>query len=215
MNSYSIYRVTETIRIMLFIVASILIFNFYPVTAIMIILLALLNDIPILAIAYDRTIPESKPVRWEMKKVLILSTILGCVGIISSFFLLFIAKEVLLLDLAQLQSFVFLKLSIAGHQILFVTRTPYALYSKPYPAPILLTAILFTQLIAVILVGFGIIITPLPWSYIGLIWGYTLVWMFLADQIKLLFYRHMHFAGTHHQKFLKRMKEPFHSHAKK
>ncbi len=78
MNSYSIYRIAETIRIMLFMVASILVFNFYPVTAVMIILLALLNDVPILAIAYDHTLLETKPVQWQMKRVLTIATALGC-----------------------------------------------------------------------------------------------------------------------------------------
>ena len=53
MTAYAIYRIAETIRVLLFMTASILIFNFYPVTAIMIVLLALLNDIPIMMIADD------------------------------------------------------------------------------------------------------------------------------------------------------------------
>ena len=55
MNAYAIYRITETIRIMLFMVTAILVYNFYPITAVMIILLALLNDLPILTIAKDNT----------------------------------------------------------------------------------------------------------------------------------------------------------------
>ena len=34
MNSYAIYRIAETIRVLFFITLSIIIFNFYPVTAI-------------------------------------------------------------------------------------------------------------------------------------------------------------------------------------
>ena len=53
MNSYAIYRIAETLRVLLFMVLSILVFNFYPVTAVMIVMLALLNDGAILSIAYD------------------------------------------------------------------------------------------------------------------------------------------------------------------
>ncbi len=190
MNSYSIYRITETIRIMLFMVTSILVFNFYPVTAVMIILLALLNDIPILAIAYDHTVLEKKPVEWQMRKVLTIATVLGCVGILSTFILLVIAKDFLHLTLPEIQSFIFLKLSVAGHQTLFITRTKGAFFSKPYPAPILLAAILSTQVVAALFVGFGVFVAPLSWSYIALIWGYALAWMCLADRIKILLYRH-------------------------
>ena len=44
MQSYAIYCIAETIRVLLFMTLSILVFNFYPVTAVMIVLLALLND---------------------------------------------------------------------------------------------------------------------------------------------------------------------------
>lgn len=211
MNSYSIYRITETIRIMLFMVTSILAFNFYPVTAVMIILLALMNDLPILAIAYDNTSISSQPVRWQMKKVLTISTVLGCVGIIETFILLLIAKDYLCLSIPEIQSFVFLKLSVAGHQTLFVTRAKGAFYSKPYPAPILLIAILSTQLVTALLVGFGIFVAAISWTYILLIWCYTLFWMFIEDRVKLLLYRHLDFISKHHQKFLKRIRESLHS----
>ncbi len=66
MTGYAIYRIAETMRLLLFMTASILIFNFYPVTAIMIVLLALLNDIPIMMIAYDNAPVARRPVRWDM-----------------------------------------------------------------------------------------------------------------------------------------------------
>lgn len=191
MNSYAIYRITETIRIMLFMVLCILIYNFYPVTALMIILLALLNDLPIMTIVYDHTLLESHPVKWKMKRVLTLATILGCVGVCSTFLLIYISKEYLNLSPGELQSLIFLKLSIAGHQTLFVVRAKHAFFEKPYPSPILLTAILITQSIAALIVGFGFLVTPIPWMYIVYLWIYTLVWMFIADGIKNLLYHYM------------------------
>jgi H+-transporting ATPase len=212
MNSYCIYRITETIRIMFFITASILVFDFYPVTAIMIILLALFNDLPILSIAYDNVLVNSRPTRWEMRKVILIATVLGGIGVLGTFVLLAIANNFFYLSASEIQSLIFLKLSVAGHQTLFVTRTTGAFYSKPYPARILLFSILSTQIIAVLLVGFGIIVTSISWSYIGLVWIYTLIWMFIGDRVKILLYRHLDFKGGHHQKFLKTIKESFFSH---
>jgi len=133
MNSYAIYRIAETIRVMLFMVSCILIYNFYPVTALMIILLALLNDIPIMTIVYDHTLLEKTPQRWRMKRVLTVSTALGCVGVISTFLLIFIALNLFHLNQDELQSFIFLKLSVAGHLTLFVARTKRAFFSPPLP----------------------------------------------------------------------------------
>jgi len=46
MNSYAMYRIAETLRILLFMTLAILVFNSYPVTAVMIVMIALLNDGP-------------------------------------------------------------------------------------------------------------------------------------------------------------------------
>lgn len=70
MTGYAIYRIAETTRILLFMTASILVFNFYPVTAVMVVLLALMNDLPIMMIAYDNAPFALQPVSWDMTRVL-------------------------------------------------------------------------------------------------------------------------------------------------
>ena len=211
MNSYAIYRITETIRIMFFVVLAMLVFDFYPITSIMIILLAVLNDLPIMTIAYDNTWLDPKPVRWDMHRVLTIATILGLLGVVETFGLLAIAKLWLKLDEAQIQSFIYLKLAVAGHLTLLVARTRRPFWSKPYPAPILLGAILATQVVAVLIVGFGFLMTPLPWSYIGLIWIYCLIWVFIEDWAKINVYRHLNLSKPHHRSFLQRIKSSAHS----
>ena len=52
-QSYVYYRIAMTLDIMLLVVASIVFFEFQPLTAVMIVVLALLDDIPIMTIAYD------------------------------------------------------------------------------------------------------------------------------------------------------------------
>ena len=210
MNSYAIYRITETIRIMFFVVLAMLVFDFYPITSIMIILLAVLNDLPIMTIAYDNTWLDPKPVRWDMHRVLTIATILGLLGVVETFGLLAIAKLWLKLDEAQIQSFIYLKLAVAGHLTLLVARTRRPFWSKPYPAPILLGAILATQVVAVLIVGFGFLMTPLPWSYIGLIWIYCLIWVFIEDWAKINVYHHLNLNKPHHRSFLQRIKSSAH-----
>ncbi len=120
MNSYAIYRIVETIRIMFFVVLAILVYNFYPITAMMIILLAFFNDVPIMTIAYDNTMLDPKPVKWNMARVFTLSTVSGMIGVVETFGILIIAKAWLHLDMQQIQTFIFLKLAVAGHLTLFV-----------------------------------------------------------------------------------------------
>ena len=176
----------------------------------MIILLALLNDLPILTIAYDNARLDPRPVRWSMRRVLTVSTILGLVGVIQSFGLLLIGKSWLALDSAQLQSFIYLKLAVAGHLTLFVVRTERPFWTRPYPARLLLLAVIGTQALAALIVGFGILVAPIPWSYIGLVWAYCLAWFFVNDWVKLHVYRHLDLSGTRHRSFLERLQTTLH-----
>jgi H+-transporting ATPase len=113
MNSYAIYRITETLRVLLFMTLSILVFNFYPVTAVMIVMLALLNDGAILSIAYDNVHYKDKPEAWNMHMVLGVSTVLGVIGVVSAFVLFYLGERVFHLDRAHIQTLMYLKLSVA------------------------------------------------------------------------------------------------------
>jgi H+-transporting ATPase len=212
MNSYAIYRIIETIRIMFFVVLAMTIFDFYPITTIMIILLAVLNDLPIMTIAYDNTWLDPKPVRWDMHRVLIVSTVLGLIGVVETFGMLVIAKMVLHLDIPHIQSLVYLKLAVAGHLTLFVARTKRPFLTKPYPAPVLLGAIIATQTLAAMIVGFGLLVVRLPWIYVGYVWAYCLIWVFIEDWAKMHVYHLLGLSGSHHRSFLDRLTEPLHPH---
>jgi len=191
MKSYSTYRIAETIRLLLFITASILILGFYPITPMMIILLLIFNDLPILAIAYDNTRIEEKPVRWNLKDVLTIATGIGIFGVMASFGALYFSREVFGLSLAVVQTIIFLKLAVAGHSTIYVTRTNKRFWQKPYPAPILLIAGLGTELVATLISVYGIFVTPIGWTYAGIIWAYALIWFLVNDEVKILIYKHL------------------------
>jgi len=188
MNSYAIYRITETIRVLLFITLSILVFKFYPVTAIMIVLLALFNDAPIMAIAYDNVSHGAAPEKWNMRVVLGISTLLGLVGVVSSFGIFYIAEHVLALTRDQVQSFVFLKLAVAGHLTIFLTRTRGPFWSSR-PSGVLFLSAVFTKILATLLVVYGWWVTPIGWRLAGYVWGYALIAFVITDLLKVQFYR--------------------------
>jgi H+-transporting ATPase len=188
MNSYATYRIAETIRVLLFMTLSILVFNFYPVTAVMIVLLALLNDGAILSIAYDRVHYSNRPEVWNMHMVLGIATVLGIAGVIASFGLFYLGERVFHLNRETLQSLMYLKLSVAGHLTIFITRTRGPFWSFR-PAPILLEAVLGTQLVATCIATFGIFMAPIGWKWALFVWGYALFWFLINDRVKLIAYR--------------------------
>jgi H+-transporting ATPase len=188
MNSYAIYRIAETLRVLLFMTLAILIFNFYPLTAVMIVMLALLNDGAILSIAYDNVHYKDQPEAWNMRMVLGISTVLGVIGVVSAFGLFYLGERVFHLDRAHIQTLMYLKLSVAGHLTIFLTRTRGPFWSIR-PAKILWIAVLGTQIAATLIAVYGLFMTPLGWGWTGFVWGYALVWFLVNDRVKLLAYR--------------------------
>jgi H+-transporting ATPase len=188
MNSYSMYRIVETLRVLIFMTMAILIFNFYPVTAVMIVMIALLNDGAILSIAYDNVDYSNKPEGWNMRVVLGISTVLGVIGTVAIFGLFWLSLRVFHLDHAHTQTMMYLKMSVAGHLTIFLTRTRGPFWSIR-PARLLLIAVFGTQAIATLIAVYGVFMTPLGWKYAGFVWGYAVAWFFLNDRVKLLAYK--------------------------
>ncbi len=188
MNSYAIYRIAETLRVLLFMTVAILVFNFYPLTAIMIVMLALLNDGAILSIAYDNVHYKNEPEAWNMRLVLGISTVLGVIGPIAAFGLFYLGDRVFDLGHPHVQTLMYLMLSVAGHLTIFLTRTRGPFWSIR-PARILMVAVLGTQTIATLIAVYGLFMTPLGWGWAAAVWIYAFAWFLISDRIKLFAYR--------------------------
>lgn len=194
MQSYAIYRIAETIRVLFFIALAILVFNFYPITAIMIVLLALFNDAPIMAIAYDNVRYAMTPERWNMRVVLGIATILGLTGVFSSFLIYYIGEHQLHLSGDVLQSFIFLKLAVAGHLTIFLARTRGPFWSIR-PSAMLFWAALLTKILATLVAVFGWYVAPIGWKLALFVWAYALIAFLITDVIKVCGYKLLDHSG--------------------
>ena len=221
-TSYTIYRVALTMDIMFLVVLSTIFLGFTPLTAIMIVAMSLLDDVPIMAIAYDNTLVSKKPIHWKMPRLLGVSAVLGLFSIVESFGLLLIGMEVLsdpleqeffgLATQTQLQTLVFLQLVAGGHLMLFVTRTERWFFLRPFPAAPLFLAILFTQILAVLMCALGWLVEPISWTLIAWIWAYNLVWMFLLGAVRLETERYIDFRTARHMKSLEVVNQSLQAH---
>jgi H+-transporting ATPase len=198
--NYVVFRVSMTLDIMFVVVLATLFFGFSPLTPVMIVLLALLDDVPIMTIAYDNTYLPREPVRWNMHRLLLSSSLLGLLSVVQTFGLLLVGaawmgnpawQSWIALGREQLQTIVFLQLVAGGHLLLFVVRSRGPIVRPPWPSRPLFLAVAGTQLLAVLMCGLGWLVSPLPWTIIGLVWLYMLVWMLLLDQVKLAVHRRL------------------------
>ncbi|MBU2766924.1 hypothetical protein [Acidithiobacillus ferrivorans] len=90
------------------------------------------------------------------------------------------------MDIAHLQTLIFLKLAIAGHLTLFITRTRKPFFRKPYPSAILLWSAILTKAAATFFV----------------VWIYCILWVFVNDWVKVRVYKHLELNPPRHQDFI-------------
>jgi len=198
--NYILFRVAMTLDIMFVVVLATVAFGFSPLTPVMIILIALLDDVPIMTIAYDNTLLPREPVRWQMRRLLLISGFMGLMAVAQTFGLLLIGMEWLSntgwqswirLTQDQIQTVIFLQIVAGGHLLLFVMRSRETIFSRPWPAMPMFMAIVGTQILAVMICGFGWFVTGVPWVIIGMVWLYLLGWMIALDLVKLALYRRL------------------------
>jgi hypothetical protein len=114
--------------------------------------------------------------------------VLGITGVTAAFGLFYLGDRVFHIGRPQLQTLMYLKLSVAGHLTIFLTRTRGPFWSIR-PAMALWIAVLGTQTIATLIAVYGLFMTPIGWKLAALIWGYAIIWALIADRAKLLIYR--------------------------
>ncbi|MEN6611649.1 MAG: plasma-membrane proton-efflux P-type ATPase [Methanoregulaceae archaeon] len=193
MENYAVYRIAETVRVLIFLTLCIVLLDFYPVTALMIVVLAILNDLPIMMIAFDNAPVAAKPVRWQMNRILTLATILGILGVVSSFILLWVAREYFHLDAGVIQTLIFLKLAVAGHMTIYLARTGQQhFWERPFPSLALFGTAEITQIAATIIAIYGVFMTPIGWQLALIVWGYAFLAFLVNDQIKVWLFRKIH-----------------------
>ncbi len=197
-TSYTLYRIALTINIMVLVVMSTIVFGFKPLTAVMIVIMALLDDAPIMAIAYDNTEVARQPIRWRITRLLVIASAIAVFVAAETFGLLLIGMKVIvdpelqvrfgLTTPDELRTLMFLQLAVGGHLLLYNTRTRNWFFQRPWPSVPLLAALLATELLAVLMAVNGWFVAPISWQAVGWLVVYLLAWLFIIDVVKQVIY---------------------------
>ena len=187
MTSYVLYRIIATIQILVFTTLAILFFNSYPITAIMIVFLAILNDGAIMTIAYDNAKISKVPQAWDMPKVLTIASVLGVVNVIATFLLYYLAGRVWQMTPDRVQTYIFLNIALLGMMTLYSVRVKGPFWSWA-PAKPLAIATGISVIISSLISMFGILIAPIGFEGVAKSWLYALVWLLIIDRVKLALY---------------------------
>lgn len=191
-TAYTTYRVALTINIMFLVVLGTILCGFTPLSALMIVVISLLDDVPIMTIAYDNAYVSKKPVRWHMGKIIGTASALGFFAVVQSMLVLWWAHYQMsvggfgITDKGVVESVVFLQLVTGGHMLVLVARARNWFFLRPFPAWQLWTTLLAMATIGVLMVGFGLFVPKVAWNVIGMILLYNLGWMFIQNIVKLI-----------------------------
>jgi len=218
MKSYMLYRMAETFRLLLFLLLAMLVYEEHPLTAIMVILIALLNDIPIMMIAYDKMRVHTHPISWNIKELLTVSVGFSVVGVISTFGLFWIGKAFWFanvadpnLQFAYLQTLAFMGILCGGNLTIYLTRNIGPIWQKPYPEWKFFVSTLISLIIGTLVSVYGLgseDFVGIGWKYVGLSWAYILVWFVITIIVKQILYKMIGYRETYLDRFIHTIEKP-------
>ena len=187
---YSVYRISESARLILTIgLIGVLVGN-YPLTTVQIILLAVLNDLPIVSLAFDHVHTSHTPETIDVRRRFFLGTTYGITGVINSMLTLYIVLFMLHLPWAQIQTLFFLQLVVSGNFLIYVAHTERRWF-RYLPSWQVMVAITSTQVVATLWALSGWFTTPVSWWIVGFVWAWSFGWMQTSEMGKMLVARFM------------------------
>ncbi|XP_059589869.1 ATPase 11, plasma membrane-type isoform X2 [Vitis vinifera] len=210
MKTYLIYAVSITIHIVLgfLLLTAFWKFNFPPF---MVLIIAIFNDVAIIAISKDRVKPSPVPESWKLSEIFVTGVVLGTYLALMTVVFFWVAYETSFFAkifhvtnfnkhqynlsdektyvhlYAQLVSAVFLQVSIISQALIFVTRSRgWSLRERP--SFVLVSAFVLTQWSATMIFATtsreNAGNRKIDWGWIGVIWLYNIVVYILLDPIK-------------------------------
>ena len=188
--------------------------SFFKMPVLMLMLITLLNDGTLISIGYDNVKPSKYPNVWNLPVLFIISSVLALVALFSSIILLYLCldswnagslfQQMGLggLTYGQINTTMYLKVSISDFLTLFSARTHDGFFWSSMPSPILLGAACLALTLSTILACSwpdgdldgeevtGLALRP-PVAMAVYVWIYCLVWWLLQDIAKVVTYYYL------------------------
>ncbi|KAL0425139.1 UNVERIFIED_CONTAM: Plasma membrane ATPase 4 [Sesamum radiatum] len=199
MKNYTIYAVSITIRIVLgfMLLALIWKFDFSPF---MVLIIAILNDGTIMTISKDKVKPSPMPDSWKLREIFATGVVFGTyLALMTVVFFWAINETDFFPDkfgvrsirnsYRELNSAVYLQVSIVSQALIFVTRSRSWSYVER-PGMLLVAAFLIAQLLATFIAVYGswefARIYGIGWGWAGIIWLYSIIFYIPLDIFKFI-----------------------------
>lgn len=181
--NYSVYRISESLRLVVTTLVLGLMAGDFPLTPIEIIMLAFLNDIPIITLAFDNVKRTNRPADLRPKERFMLGSLYGLVGVANSIIFYILLAYFVHEPLPVIQTAFFLKLTVSGHLLIYVAHTRERWW-RYLPHWSVIAATTATQALATFFAVSGIFVTPLSPGLALFVWVWAAFWMQVSEVMK-------------------------------
>ena len=130
MLTYTLNKIVKTFQIGLFLSLGLLLFGDFVTRPRLILLLLFANDFVTMSLATDRVSFSPQPDRWNIRSLVVSALVVASAWLTFSFGTFLVARDVLNLDLGQLQTLVFLMLVFSGQANVYLVRERRHLWSS-------------------------------------------------------------------------------------
>lgn len=216
LKNYVIYRINATVEILVFMSISVLFLDEYScdelggctskafrLPAIVLVLIAIINDFTIMSIAYDNVYPSPEPEKWHLRQTCSVACTLGLYGVLEVYlvyvsckpsgddhksnFFLFSGREMW----DKTHAAVFLALAVGGQLSVFAARTHKFFFSRR-PGYCLMIAVFGAFLVNLVLGSTNALWTGgqkgLSVEETAILVGYLVASFFVKDMVKVVAY---------------------------
>ncbi|KAJ2985159.1 hypothetical protein NUW58_g302 [Xylaria curta] len=152
MKSYVQYRIALCLHLEIYLTTSMIIIN-ETIRPDLIVFIALFADLATVAVAYDNAHVEPRPVEWQLKKIWVISVILGALLAAGTWIIrgtLFLRSGGVVENFGSVQEILFLEVALTENWLIFVTRG-----GQTWPSWQLVGAIFGVDVLATLFCLFG------------------------------------------------------------
>eukprot|EP00762_Andalucia_godoyi_P006144 ANDGO_00355.mRNA.1 Plasma membrane ATPase 1 len=191
-KNYCIYRINISLTLLFFFAVMIIVFD-ESLPAIIIVLMALLNDFTIMTISTDKVIPSATPDGWKFFEMLSVSVAMAFVSTILSILSYLSFRDGWFVEAPQsseIETLIYMQIAIMNQITVFTARTQCNIFSRR-PGTALLVAVLAQMLLTTLISlfwPFGAGLSAVSVASAIFIWMFTIVSVLIHDGVKLLIY---------------------------
>src|SRR5581483_11140770 len=190
MLTYTLNKIVKTIQVGLFLSLGLVALHVFVTTPHLIVLLLFTNDFATMALATDRVSAAPRPQRWHVRAIVLGALLLAAGWLVFSFATFLVGRDVLGLDVPELQTLVFAMLVFSGQATIYLVRERGRLWASR-PGGWLVAASVGDVLAVSWLATFGILMRPLSAATVVGLLGAVAAWALALDALKARAFRRL------------------------